>query len=149
MKKRKKDKTYLKFIIFFMIAGLVSITLLGVLTYQYTKNHYSYEDLELKRYTFLSYERKRIGGKTETKDYIYVKEEEKPLTILKTVRGAYEIKDFDTLNNGDVIYCYVTDYKAYDASYYVIEIKANEKVILSLKDYNQALNENNLFGIIM
>ncbi|MDE6660988.1 MAG: hypothetical protein K2J93_04150, partial [Anaeroplasmataceae bacterium] len=115
-------------------------------------NQYSYQDLELKRYTFLAYERKRVAYSNKGNsfvDYIYVKEEEKPLTIVDTVRDAYQMKDFDAIRYEDIIYCYVTAHKALDASYDVIEIKANENVILSLKEYNQEISENGLAGIIV
>ncbi|MDE6661567.1 MAG: hypothetical protein K2J93_07075, partial [Anaeroplasmataceae bacterium] len=61
MKKRKKDKIFLKFFIIFILGMIGSIAMLGFFIYQYKNNQYSYQDLELKRYTFLAYERKRVA----------------------------------------------------------------------------------------
>ncbi|MDE7106616.1 MAG: hypothetical protein K2O22_05570, partial [Anaeroplasmataceae bacterium] len=103
MKKRKKDKTYLKLSIMFLLAILVAIALLGNFCYQYIKGSYSYEDLEYKPYSFISYERKTINSYSKEKsvDYIYVKPESKPLTIDSLVRGKFRQEDLNAIQYSD------------------------------------------------
>lgn len=139
MKKIESNKVLFVFLIICAVAFAVGIVFGAI---DVSLSRFSYEELEYREYVFVSYNAvyNSEGG---DQFFIRVEGQEKTLCIdgLLTPRRS---DDFDALQAGDKIYCYV--YKN-GGRIQVAEIKA-DAMIISLEEHNNA-HRNNGIGLVI
>lgn len=134
------NKILFAFLILFSVAFIVGV-IYGIVDFSRSKT--TYDELEYREYTFISYE---IDYNSEGGDTFYITVEEQEQTLcIGELLTPHRYDDFDALKAGDKLYCYVYED---GGTICVAEIEA-EKMIFSLKDYNNAHRTNGIGLIIV
>ena len=109
-------------------------------------NAYDYGDLTYREFTVQSI--KKSTGRNARYE-IYTNEEQTPLIIGKIGFGAVNHQEMDLVKQGDKILCYITTAPTKSFSYEIIDLQAEDKIILSLEDYNSREVNDQKIGCIL
>ena len=107
----------------------------------YINGALTHSQVQEKQYTFDFFENK------DGKNYVYVKQEEKPLLITSITMDKELLQILKNLKQGTDIHCYLIETTARGFDYEIVELEANTQ-LLSLDEYNQRNKSNNLGGVI-
>lgn len=103
----------------------------------------TYEELDCREYIFVSYE---VDDNHKGGDKFYITVEGQNETLLVSeLLTPHKYDDFETLQAGDKLYCYVYED---DGIIRIAEIKA-DKMIISLDEYNEIYRKNGVQLIII
>ena len=96
-------------------------------------NAYDYGELAYREFTVQSI--KQLTGKHNRYE-VYTNEEQAPLIISRIGFGATNHQEMDLVKQGHKILCYITTAPTKSFSYEIIDLRTENKIILSLEDYN-------------
>lgn len=122
--------------------------LLIVVNNQYKKSTKSYDSYTKKTYTLVEVERVKKYKRSPIYE-IYVKEESKPLVISSIIFAAVDKTAINSLKTGDILEVYIENNKNEYYSYDIVELKSNDKMVLSLNASQSKSKSNSLMGFIV
>ena len=140
----KKAKIVLSVVLLIMSIALA----IGAIFWANNLDHsaYAYGELEYREFTVQSI--KKSTGRNAHYE-IYTNEEQAPLIIGKIGFGAVNHQEMDLVKQGDKILCYITTAPTKSFSYEIIDLQAENKIILSLEDYNSREVNDQKIGCIL
>ena len=78
--------------------------------------------------------------------YIDVVEDERNIKVNNLLTNKKVIEGILSLKSDDMIYCYFVNSSSY---YEIVELKTENRTILSLDDYNEIYNRQGTLGIVI
>ena len=142
----KKDIKYRMLIsVLFFTFSLMFVFLFIISINYYNVSKTTYNDLMYGEFTVESI-REIVDPDMGNIYYIDVAEEEKNIKV-NNILANKKIRDgVLSLKSGDMIRCYFISNSSY---YEIVELKAENRTILSLDDYNKIYNRQGTIGIII
>lgn len=141
-KRLQAHQQNLKLLIISIVATLVLLCTFVSCLLQCVNGGITYDQAQEKHYTFESFEN------NDGKNYVYVQQEGTPLLITSITMNKALLKTLEDLEQGTDIHCYVIETHTHGFDYKIVELEAGS-LLLSLDDYNQRNNSNNLAGMIL
>ena len=134
-------------VLFVAIGGLFTFMFLNSF-YFYNEFDLDYGDLTCEELTFDRFEKKR-AYKSSIRYEIYFNEYDKPFEISTITNKKLDKKALEGLMNGEIIKVYYCDTSNRNYDYEICEFSSDSTVLLSLTDYVESNQDNQIAGMIV
>ena len=134
-------------VLFVAIGGLFAFMFCNSF-YFYSEFDLEYSDLTYEELTFDRFEKKR-SGKSSWRYEIYFDEYDKPFEISTITNKKLDKKSLEGLMNGEIIKVYYCDTSNRNYDYEICEFSSDSTVLLSLADYVETNQDNQIAGMIV
>lgn len=134
-------------VLFVAMGGLFTFMFLNSF-YFYNEFDLDYGDLTYEELTFDRFEKKR-SGKSSWRYEIYFDEYDKPFEISTITNKKLDKKALEGLMNGEIIKVYYCDTSNRNYDYEICEFSSDSTVLLSLADYVETNQDNQIAGMIV
>ena len=134
-------------VLFVAIGGLFTFLFCNSF-YFYSEFDIDYSDLTYEELTFDRFEKKR-SGKSSTRYEVYFNEYDKPFEISTITNRKLDKEALKSLKEGKIIKVYYCDSSNRNYDYEICEFGSDSTVLLSLTDYVESNQDNQIAGMIV
>ena len=131
--------------ILFFAVSLIFIFLFIISLNYYNASQTTYDDLMYGEFTVKSI-REVTDPDMGNMYYIDVVEDERNIKVNNLLTNKRVSDEILSLKSDDMIYCYFINSSSY---YEIVELKTENRTILSLDDYNEIYNRQGTLGIVI
>ena len=142
---KEDTKHQLLIFILFFAFSLAFIFLFIISINYYNASKTTYDDLMYGEFTVKSI-REVTDPDMGNMYYIDVVEDERNIKVNNILTNKKVIEGILSLKSDDMIYCYFVNSSSY---YEIVELKTENRTILSLDDYNEIYNRQGTLGIVI